>query len=179
MKRIPLIGLVVAGLLVSGVLVLGAGGWRWSQSSAVVQASLPYDVSGVVLEALVGPDGEYAAYATYAAIVQEYGYVEPYASILASEARHIVALQRILDRYAVSYPVENPYLGVVEIPASLENAAQAGVDAEIANVALYDAQVAAVSAYADITRVFSNLRRASLEAHLPAFELALQSGGSF
>jgi len=179
MKKILVIGLVVASLLVSGVLVLGAGGWRCSQSSAPVQAALPDGVSSVVLDALAGPEGEYAAYATYAAIVAEYGAVQPYTNILAAEAKHIVALEKILDRYGVAYPAENPYLGTIDAPASLAEAAQAGVDAEVANGALYDSMFAAVSGYSDITRVFTNLRAASLEAHLPAFELALETGGSY
>lgn len=179
MKKILVVSLVVASLLVSGVLAFAAGGWRWSASSGTARLSLPGSVASVVLDALAGPEGEYAAYATYAAILEQYGDVQPYANILVAESRHIAALAQILDRYGVSYPAENPYLGTIEAPVSLTEAAQTGVDAEIANVALYDAQLAAVSAYSDIVRVFSSLRAASLEAHLPAFELALESGGSY
>lgn len=179
MKKILVIGLVAASLLVSGILAFGAGAWRWNQTSARAQASLPVDVSSVVLEALIGPEGEYAAYATYAAIVETFGAVQPYANILAAEAKHIAALEKTLDRYGVTYPAENPYLGTIDAPASLAGAAQAGIDAEIANVALYDGMLAAVSGYSDIARVFSNLRAASLEGHLPAFELALENGGAY
>jgi len=61
---------------------------------------------------------------------------------------------------------------MIEAPASLAEAAQAGVDAEIANVALYAEQLEAVSDYPDIVDVFINLQRASQEQHLPAFERA-------
>jgi hypothetical protein len=46
------------------------------------------------------------------------------------------------------------------------------VDAEIANVALYEEQLAAVADYPDIVEVFVSLQMASQENHLPAFERA-------
>jgi hypothetical protein len=115
---------------------------------------------------------------TYAAIIEEYGNVQPYANIMDAEARHIAALQKLLDRYGVQYPTVNPYLGKVEAPASLAEAAQAGIDAEKANVELYEQQMAAVAAYSDIARVFANLQAASRNSHLPAFERALANGGA-
>ena len=53
--------------------------------------------------------------------------------------------------------------------ASLSEACQAGVDAEIADAALYD-ELSPLVSHADILRVFSNLQQASLNSHLPAFE---------
>lgn len=116
--------------------------------------------------------GEYAAYATYAAILDEYGNVNPFANIMTSEARHIDALKQILDQYQVPYPIENPYLDVIQAPESLAAAAQAGVEAEIANVALYERQLETVADYPDILEVFVNLQAAAQEQHLPAFERA-------
>jgi len=53
----------------------------------------------------------------------------------------------------------------------LQEACQIGVDAEIANAALYrDELLPAVTAYEDITLVFENLMNASQQKHLPAFE---------
>ncbi|MCI0536589.1 MAG: hypothetical protein L0Z50_15320, partial [Verrucomicrobiales bacterium] len=49
--------------------------------------------------------------------------------------------------------------------------------AEERNVALYDRLLSKVKAYPDLTLVFTNLRRASQENHLPAFKAAVENGG--
>lgn len=184
MKRTQIIGTTIAAVVIGGVMALGAGNGWWKtcvaepvQQSAVAEpvqqtSLLTMEAQEAVLEALVGAEGEYAAYATYDAILNEYGNVNPYANIMAAEAKHIDALKQILDQYEVAYPVENPHLGMIEAPESLAAAAQAGVDAEIANVALYDEQLEVVEDYPDIVAVFVNLQRASQEQHLPAFQRA-------
>ena len=171
MKRTLVVGMTIATLAIGSVMALGAGNGWW-KDCATEQSILPIEVQEAVLEALVGAEGEYAAYATYDAILEEYGDVNPYANIMAAEAKHIDALKQILDQYEVAYPTENPYLGMLEAPESLAVAAQAGVDAEIANVALYAEQLEAVADYPDIVEVFVNLQAASQEQHLPAFERA-------
>ena len=166
-----IVGVTLAALSIGSVAALSACSTLWNENAAA-QVVLGAEAQEAVLEALVGPEGEYAAYATYTAILDVYGQVNPFANIMASEAKHIDALKRVLDSYGVAYPDENPYLGVVEAPASLAAAAQAGVDAEIANVALYEEQLAAVADYPDIVEVFVSLQAASQENHLPAFERA-------
>ena len=152
-------------------MALGAG-HGWWKACVTEQSVLPIEVQDAGLEALVGAEGEYAAYATYAAILEVYGDENPFANIRASEARHIEALKQILDLYEVPYPVDNPYLGTIQAPEDLAAAAQAGVDAEIANVALYERQLETVADYLDILEVFINLLAASQEKHLPAFRRA-------
>jgi len=165
------IGLVVA--IVATIAIVGlAADEAWWTSYVTTDSGLPADVQVMVLDALVSPEGEYAAYATYAAILEAYGDATPFTNIMASEARHIEALTKILDAYGVPYPEENPYLGTIEVPASLAAAAQAGVDAEIANVDLYERQLESVANFPDIYQVFVNLQSASLNQHLPAFERA-------
>jgi len=127
-------------------------------------------------EALMGPDGEYAALASYQAVIDTFGNVEPYVSIQQAEARHADALIRQLDRMGVEVP-DNPYLGNVPAPADLQTAATAWAEGEVANVELYDTLME--QAQDDrLIRVFDNLRRASAEEHLPAFELAAENGGT-
>jgi len=140
--------------------------------------TLSEEAKEAILEALTGPEGEYAAYAMYTAVIEKFGEVEPYVSIREAEARHIEALKRLLDRYGVAYPEENPYLGKVPAPESLEDAARAWAEGEIKNVAMYDRLLAAVADYPDAVRVFENLRRASKEMHLPAFQAAAENGGT-
>ncbi len=140
--------------------------------------TLSEEAKEVILEALTGPEGEYAAYAMYTAVIEKFGEVEPYVSIREAEARHIEALKRLLDKYGVAYPEENPYLGKVPAPERLEDAARAWAEGEVKNVAMYDRLLAAVADYPDAVRVFEHLRRASQERHLPAFQAAAESGGT-
>ena len=126
-------------------------------------------------EALMGADGEYAALASYQAVLDEYGDVEPYATIMAAEARHADALIRQLDRLGVVAP-ENPYLGDISAPADLQTAAAAWAEGEVQNVELYD-QLIADAESDQVIKVLNNLRSASLDSHLPAFELAAENGG--
>lgn len=126
--------------------------------------------------ALLSPEGEYAASAMYQAVIDEFGPVEPYVSIREGEERHIDALTRQLERLGYEVPA-NPYLGEVSAPSDLQSAAEAWAVGEIANVEMYD-ELLGLTVDASLTRVLENLRRASLESHLPLFELAAANGGS-
>ena len=184
MKRSVLIAVVLSILAFGGLVALAHGAsqesvrepYRGGRSASAV--TLPAAVQEALLETLTGPEGEYAAYASYAAVIEKYGEVEPYLHIMEAEGRHITALQRQLDKYGVAYPAENPYMGQIEAPESLLEAAQAWAKGEIANVEMYEQLLSVVEEYPDITRVFLNLQRASQEAHLPAFESAAQNGGT-
>lgn len=140
-------------------------------------ASVNTNAEKAAWEALMAPDGEYAAIAAYSAVLQKFGQVEPYASILRAEENHARALTRQLQRYGVVVPA-NPYLGKIPAPASLKEAAQAWADGEILNVKLYDDLAILATGDAQLQRVFSNLRSASLNVHLPMFQQAAAAGGT-
>lgn len=163
-------------IILAIVAVLGALGLVFAAQPST--SSLSESAKEAILEALTGPEGEYAAYAMYNAVIDKFGEVEPYVSIREAEGRHIEALKRLLDRYGVAYPKENPYIGKVQAPESLEEAARAWAKGEVENVAMYDRLIGAVSGYPDAMRVFENLRRASKEKHLPAFQAAAENGGT-
>jgi len=130
----------------------------------------------IVLAALMGPDGEYAAAASYLAVLKKYGNVEPYQTIYQAELRHIDALIRQLERQGEVVP-ENPYLGKITAPEDLVSAAKAWAEGEVLNVELYD-QLISKTDNESLLKVLGNLRSASLESHLPAFELAAQGDGT-
>lgn len=130
----------------------------------------------IVLAALMGPDGEYAAAASYRAVLDEYGQVEPYATIYEAELRHIDALIRQLQRLGEPVPA-NPYTGKIKAPVDLGTAAEAWAEGEILNVELYDDLIAKTD-NENLLKVLGNLRKASLESHLPSFELAAENGGT-
>ena len=87
-KRTWIVSSAVIGLLLGSVTGVAAGAGWWSEYVSD-ESALPAEVQEAVLEALLGPEGEYAAYATYAAIIDEYGALNPFASIMGSEANHI------------------------------------------------------------------------------------------
>lgn len=130
----------------------------------------------IILAALMGPDGEYAAAASYLAVLEAYGDVEPYATIYSAELRHADSLVKQLERLGAEVP-ENPYLGQIEAPANLETAALAWAEGEVLNIELYD-YLLTMTEDAQLTKVLNNLRSASLNSHLPAFEAAADNGGT-
>lgn len=132
--------------------------------------------AAIAWDALMGPDGEYAASASYLAVIEKFGQVEPYVSIQAAEDRHSNALIRQLERLGVEVP-ENPYLGRIPAPADLETAAQAWAEGEVANIAMYDTLLTQTDDTA-LIRVLTNLRNASADSHLPLFEAAAANGGT-
>lgn len=151
-------------------------------TSAEASLDLPEGVTAgtpaaAAWEALMSPVGEYAASASYQAVIDEFGEVEPYVTIRQGEERHIMALTRQLERMGVEVP-DNPYLGEVAAPADLQAAAQAWADGEVENVALYDRLAAMAADDSRLTHVFGNLRYASQEEHLPAFEAAAAGDGT-
>lgn len=144
--------------------------------SASAPTPAPSTPAAAVWEALMGPDGEYANRARYGAVIDKFGSVQPYANVKAAEDQHITALIRQLQRYGAEIPA-NPYLGKVTAPADLQSAARAAVAGEQANVAMFDKLLTRVTD-TGLTRVFTNLRRASLETHLPLFEAAAAHDGA-
>lgn len=128
-----------------------------------VLASAPHQ--DALLRAL---DDEYKAKAIYQQVMKDFGQVRPFSKIINSEQRHIDALRPLLKKYAVAIPA-NPYLGKVGFYGSIKEACLAGVQAELDNVALYD-EIEGMVSQEDILNVFYNLRWASQERHLPAFE---------
>jgi hypothetical protein len=146
-----------------------------SESSDPVIKEVMTDTE-IVLAALMGPEGEYAAAASYLAVLDKYGSVEPYQTIYQAELRHIDALIRQLERLGEEVP-ENPYLGKITAPDDLVSAAEAWAVGEVLNVEMYD-QLISKTQNANLLNVLGNLRIASLESHLPAFELAAQGDGT-
>jgi hypothetical protein len=99
--------------------------------------------------------------------MEHFGAVYPFDQIARAEQQHVNALTRQADKYSLVLP-QNPGTTPVSFD-SLTAACQAGVDAEIADAALYD-KLEKVTTHTDILRVFDNLQSASLMNHLPAFE---------
>ena len=141
--------------------------------------SLDIQAENAVLAAL---DDEYKAQSLYKAILEKHGDARPFSNIINAEKHHSDMLIDLLREYGLAVP-ENPYengeKAALTAPATLLEACEIGVTAEIENVALYDDRLLpAVSNYTDITDVMMRLRNASQDRHLPAFQRCVSRGGT-
>jgi hypothetical protein len=116
-------------------------------------------------------EDEYLARGEYEAIMGTFGNLRPYSNIMAAEEQHLAWLKTEYQSRGLPFPADGsaPY---VVLPEDLRTAAQAGVDAEIANIAMYKAFLARPEvsdpANASVKILFEQLMRAS-ENHLRAF----------
>ncbi|MHC1765954.1 MAG: hypothetical protein AB9869_16925 [Verrucomicrobiia bacterium] len=173
MKR-NLVLIASAFLVCAAALSTSAQGRRFAQSNVPLTDA----AKAALVEALAGPDGEYAARAEYEAILSKFGAETlPYAHLIKAEENHIAALKRQCERFGVEIP-EDTYWKKVRLPETLADAAKAGILAEEANDEMYQELLAAVKEYPSLERVFTQLRTASLERHLPALKAAAANGGS-
>jgi hypothetical protein len=111
---------------------------------------------------------EYGALNLYQSAITQLGNVYPFSQIVRSEQQHINALVRQATKYGVTVPA-NPGLSTQPTFTTLAQACQAGVNAEIADAALYDT-LKPVTTHTDLLQVYNNLQSASLNSHLPAFQ---------
>ena len=117
---------------------------------------------------------EYKARALYEYVIATFGPEMPFVEIAASEARHASVLVRQAEKYGIDYPAYDPSVFDFPIFSTIAEALQAGVDAEIADAALYDTLMAGTER-PDLLRVYTNLQNASLIQHLVSFEYYLNN----
>jgi hypothetical protein len=122
-------------------------------------------------------EDEYKARATYRSILNKFGAIRPFVNIIESEERHIRALIPLFWKYEIPLPEDN-WQERVEVPNSVQEACQAGVQAEIENAEMYQRLLDLTQGYPDVQRVFLNLQRASQNNHLRAFQRCAERGNS-
>lgn len=111
---------------------------------------------------------EYRAHAFYTAVISRLGQSRPFTMIVRSEQTHMASLQALYDKYGVQIPELSD--GEIQVPDTLALACEQGVIAERANIALYeDDLMPTVQSYPDILQVYTRLKDASQDRHLPAF----------
>jgi len=121
-------------------------------------------------------DDEYKAWATYDQVLTDFGEVRPFTNIREAEARHIEAVCGLFRRYGLAIP-DNPWPGKVPRYATLQEACEAGVAAEIANGEMYE-RLLGTTGKPQILRVLRNLQKASQNRHLAAFRRCADKGPS-
>ncbi len=123
-------------------------------------------IANALIEAL---NDEYKARASYRYVIETFGPIRPFIHIVEAESRHIQALIRLFHKYRVSIPPDT-WDQHIDKPSSVKDACRLGVEAEIENAGMYDRLLKATKDYPDIQQVMMNLKRASAENHLPAFQ---------
>jgi len=111
---------------------------------------------------------EYKARVLYQKVIDKFGKVRPFSNIIRAEETHIRELLPLFEKYDVDVPHDEWPDKVPEF-ATLREACEAGVRAEIDNAKMYDEFFEFVQEQ-DILVIFKNLRDASQLRHLPAFQ---------
>jgi hypothetical protein len=140
-------------------------------ASPVMAAPLP-DAPRAALEAAL--QDEHQAEAIYAAVIAKFGQVRPFSNIIVAERMHAAELAAVMLVHGIDATnnklLRDPAIAA-QVPATLAEACALGVKAEIANKDLYDKTlIPAAAGYPDIIAVFTRLRDASQNNHLPAFQ---------
>ncbi|MBW3015598.1 DUF2202 domain-containing protein [Candidatus Woesearchaeota archaeon] len=171
--------IIIIGLIILVLSILGCAKPETEVQPVVKLENhvldFPYEeISDSEIEALsLAINDEYKARATYRKVIVKFGSVRPFANIMKAEEIHINELKNIYEKYGLTIPEDEWYEVVPEFD-SLGEACKAGVEAEVENAALYDELFSKVDNQ-DITAVFTALRDASKNNHLPAFA---RCGGS-
>ena len=114
---------------------------------------------------------EYQARAFYTAVIEKYGVIRPCSNIVQAEERHAQRWYTLFTQYGLLIP-EDTFAGNVEAPETLRAACEMAVEAEIANVQMYDRFLELVKE-PDLRATFIQLRNVSQNNHKPAFERCL------
>jgi len=129
--------------------------------------------SGLSLEQMLvySIQDEYLARAEYELIMGEFGQIRPFSNIIRAEERHIEWLEELFESLGLPVP-EDAAAEHVVLPESVEAAVEAGVQAELDNIGMYESFLKR-DLPADVREVFERLKGAS-ENHLQAFGRQLQ-----
>lgn len=118
---------------------------------------------------------EYLARAEYEAIIGKFGSQKPFSNIIKSEERHIAWLKDAFKDQGLAMPADRAKEYIV-VPASLKEAFQTGVTAEIENIKMYETFIASElinrPENSSLKSLFIRLRDAS-KNHLSAFKNGL------
>jgi hypothetical protein len=120
-------------------------------------------------------EDEYLAHAEYAAIIKKFGAQRPFSNIIRAEESHIAWLKDAYAQTDLSVPKDKAETFALA-PASLNAAFQAGIDAEVENIAMYEVFIASEPCgkpeNSALKSLFIRLRDAS-KNHLAAFRRGL------
>jgi rubrerythrin len=157
---------VVVSVLALLVLPLLLGVRAPSQPGSAPTPQPPSSLQQALDRAL---DDERHAIAFYDAVMRTHGERRPFSNIIRAERRHEAALLGQYERLGLSPPPDRWASHTFEIPKSFAEVCDAAAVAEVRNLRLYEALEEKIEDE-QVLAVFVNLRRASAERHLPAFQ---------
>ena len=133
------------------------------------QILIDAEATGFTLEEMLtyAIQDEYLAQAEYIAIIETYGEIRPFTNIVLAEQTHIDLLLPLFAAYGIEVPANTAADSVI-IPDSITSALATGVEAETANIAMYEAFLAQADLPEDVAAVFTSLLNGSYH-HLAAF----------
>ena len=105
---------------------------------------------------------------TYRAVIADFGALNPFRNIEPSESTHVAAIGGLYAQLGLTPPLSAWTVANVERFATFSGACAGGVAIELADAALYD-RLLGQALPDEVVQVFTNLRRASVAHHLPAF----------
>lgn len=162
--------------LFGGALYLGMNAYAGDQEdysthlvSLEVDETGNYSLEDMLVYAMLD---EIHAKQTYEAMIDVYGDARPFNRIVVAEQKHMDLLLPLFETYQIDVPSGD--IDVL-VPETMEEALEAGVEAEIANIALYEAFLSQ-ELPDDVRAVFESLVAAS-NNHLEAF--SKDRGGMF
>ncbi len=138
----------------------------WGSVSAL--EALDYTLEEMLIYAI---QDEYTARSEYEYLIATFDIEKPFTNIMASEENHIAMLVPLFTDYDIALIEDTSSEHLIPI-ATLEDAFAIGVEAEILNIAMYNAFLT-LELPEDIEETFIKLRDAS-ENHLAAFEKNLE-----
>lgn len=135
--------------------------------------NLNYPVSGLSQSAkdslVKAIDNEYKLESYYQAVVNKYGDKRPFIMILGAEDQHIAVLNSLFQKYGLSV-LANTWGNQAYSINSFIEACQVSANYERNTVSLFNSLLKEVSNYPDLNQVYTSIKDASLNNHLPAFE---------
>lgn len=154
-------GLIAGIILISNSMIFPS----FFPSKALSQTALDAKIQQAMIDAI---NDEYRARAFYNAVIEKFGAVRPFSNIVQAENNHVNLWRNLFAQYGMAVPNDR-FPGQISAPNTLKEACQMGVEAEIANVKMYDNFLTFVT-QPDLKAAFTQLRQVSQERHLPAFE---------
>jgi hypothetical protein len=168
-KKVTIIILLFMVSLGGLVFALDSGNNQTLYGNSAAKADTALTMEDMLTYAI---QDEYLARAEYQGIMAQFGTIRPFSNIIEAEGTHVSWLEQAFNNYKLPIPKDEAK-AYIHVPATLKEAYEAGVQAEIDNIAMYDRFLATPLVqdpkYADLKTLFTNLRNASTN-HLEAFK---------
>jgi hypothetical protein len=151
--------ILFVSLYASSVLAAETYGAHGADQLTDEQLTLPIMLTHAI-------EDEFLARGEYQVVIEQFGERRPFSNIIKAEERHIALLLPLFESYDVDVPEDQGVMRAA-VPDSFAHAVEIGIDAEIANIAMYK-RFLEQDLSDDIREAFEILLAGS-ENHLRAF----------